>query len=38
MEHVSIDAKYAVSLWSDTTGTQPKYYKDGYWYVTEISR
>lgn len=32
MEHVNIDTKYNVSIWSDTEGTQPKYYKNGYWY------
>lgn len=35
MERVNIDMKYKTSIWSDSEGTQPKYYKDGYWYKVD---
>lgn len=32
LENNIIERQYAVSLWTTTKGTQPKYYKDGIWY------
>ena len=32
MEEYNISKEYVVLSRSDSLGTQPKYYKDGYWY------